>query len=368
MSGSPHLWSPHFHPAPHQRVRATETAERAQARGVPPILTLRHLAEWSGADYSFLRAVVSRRAPNEYTRFKIRKRTGGTRPIAIPSFPLMRVHRWIHSHVLSHVVPHGRAFAYRRGRSAIDMARVHCGCRYLVKLDLQDFFGHITERRIFDAFLTLGYSRLVAFELSRICTYCRCGNCGDCQAKRCRSYSISAYSSHCSGVLPQGAPTSPVLSNMAAHNLDETLSRLSAARGFQYSRYADDLVFSTVSEFPVRQRGAFLRAVESVLATNRLPQNRAKTRILGPGSRRIVLGLLVDTSEPRLSRGFRKRLDLHLYYASTQGLSAHAQRRGFSSSVGLRRHLEGLIGYAEQVNPAYGRSAREKLRQAIAHG
>ena len=87
-----------------------------------------------------------------------------------------------------------------------------------------------------------------------------------------------------------------------------------------------------------------------------LAPNRAKTQIVPPGARKIVLGLLVDGESPRLCREFKSKLRMHLYYLnhSMIGPGGHAESRGFDSIIGLRAHVLGLIAHARLVEPDYG--------------
>ena len=89
-----------------------------------------------------------------------------------------------------------------------------------------------------------------------------------------------------------------------------------------------------------------------------LSPNNAKTVIAGLGSRRIVLGLLVDGPVPKLTRDFRTRVETHLYAITAQsiGPSKHRQTRQFASLIGMRRHIHGLIAFAYHVDPVYGQA------------
>ena len=129
---------------------------------------------------------------------------------------------------------------------------MHCGCKWLVKVDVMQFFESISERQVYRVFLRLGYEPLVAFEAARVCT--RLTNTGRRFTRhRWRNifaptrYSIEHYRSARVGNLPQGAPTSPMLSNLVVWHLDEELTQLAAVKGMVYTRYADDLLFSTAS-------------------------------------------------------------------------------------------------------------------------
>lgn len=368
MSGSPHHWSPILSDpesiGSDLLSRALEHSARTQRLGLPPILSLKHLARWTGVEYPILRRIVrrklSRADTDDYTRFFIRKRNGGKRPIAVPSPNLLRTQRWIHQHVLSRIPAHGRAFAYRAGCGISDMAKQHCGCKHLIKVDVDDFFGRINEKAVYHIFSSLGYSRLVSFELSRICTYHRALG-STCFLPDDRNYSIAAYHPNAGGVLPQGAPTSPILSNLAATALDSSMFELASSHGLVYTRCADDLVFSSRTRLAKGQASLIVSAIYTELVLSGFPPNQRKTVVAGPGARRVVLGLLVNGPSPRLTRRFREKLELHVYYVSKHGFAAQAARRGFSSGEGLQRHLDGLVAFATEIDRAYGQRLRAIL-------
>ncbi len=172
---------------------------------------------------------------------------------------------------------------------------------------------------------------------------------------------------HCAqeGMLPQGAPTSPMLANLVMRVADGRLTALADRYGMRYTRYADDLAFSTPAGSPITLEHvrAFRTQVLRVLKEQGFRPNLRKTVIRGPGSRRIVLGMLVDGKRPRLTREFKAALRLHLYYLSSplHGPASHAQARrtGVSS---LYYHVRGLIAWAHCVEPEYGAEVLARFR------
>jgi RNA-directed DNA polymerase len=373
-AGSVRSWSPHaatdtLASASQARVRGALThAARPTARGLPPVLTLGHLAASAGVEYSIAREIVQRRGRGGfYTIFNIRKRSGGLREIAVPAHDLLLLQRWIERSILCQVPVHGAAHAFLRGRGVKTMASVHCGCRVLIKVDIRDFFGSLFEADVYSFFRAQGYSALVAFELARICTYVTPSR-QDARFANRHGFDLP-YSPGPQGVLPQGGVSSPSLSNHLVHSLDEDLFRRAARQGLVYSRYSDDLVFSTRSgKFSSRHAAAFVRQIHDVLRTHRFRANYRKTHIAGPGARRVVVGLLVDGMVPRLTAKFRQGVHLHLHYVERFGFEEHARARGFSSSMGLFRYLEGLIAYATDIEHEEGSRMRKALYSAAERG
>lgn len=337
--------------------RAVATIERIQRSDprLTPILTLRHLSELTGAQYGYLRRVVGR-ILGGYRHVHLRKRIPGRsrhRVISIPPKRLLEVQQWIAQNVLRFTDPSRASFAYHPNCSPVLAAEEHCGCEWLLKVDIVEFFHSITEGRISAVFYRLGYPRLVAFELARLTTMPLIR--GALQRDAERWSAIPLYQSEYEGVLPQGAPTSPMLSNLVMRDLDERLIELSKQHEMCYTRYADDLAFSCGKGFDRSHIEQFKRLVLSELSREGFSPNLRKTVIRGPGTRRIVLGMLVDGPSPRLPREFKDMLRLHLHFLKSEshGPSAHAQKRRKSVS-GLYHHVRGLIGWAMSVEADYG--------------
>lgn len=346
---------------------ALSDAHQVQNHGLPAILTLKHLSIEAGASYGFLRSVVTRRH-DPYRTFQIRKRRGGRRVICVPELQLLRVQQWLHDHVLRQRDIHHSAYAYFPGASILRCASLHSGCKWLIKVDIETFFESISEIDVYRVFRSVGYQALVSFELARLCT--RLDPSSHNRSTRWyadarRQRGPLEYSSRQLGHLPQGAPTSPMLSNLSSRTLDSELERLATDRGLVYTRYSDDLIFSSSERTYGRvdaQKLVF--DVYRILGSVGFRPNRTKTTITGPGCRRVVLGLLVDGERPRLTRTFRDKMDLHLHYIEKYGAESHARKRGFDSVIGLRRHLEGLAAHARSVDRSYGMCLEQRLNSA----
>ena len=154
----------------------------------------------------------------DYKRFTIPKRRGGTRNIEAPSDKLKALQRRVLWRLLQPLALRPCATGFVRGRSIVDNARPHVGQGVVINLDLADFFNSISVERAQQVFGAHGWNTDAAAILARICTS--------------------------EGRLPQGAPTSPALSNLVCRRLDARLSALAAKAQGQYTRYADDLTFS----------------------------------------------------------------------------------------------------------------------------
>ena len=354
-------------------VAASETVVRVNP-ALPPILTLGHLAYLTGAGYGELRDWVRREVEDPYRVFRIQKRpldpTRKTfRTICVPERSLLNVQRWLSRNVLSHGRPHSASTAFAPKSTLLAAVQPHCGSRWLLKIDVRRFFESISELSIYKAFRRLGYQPLVSLELARLCTRVGPPSRLHTTARWVRRAppdmaTIRKYAVRRFGHLPQGAPTSPMLANLVMQDADIALSKVARAHGLIYTRYADDLTFSTRrNDFNRNEAADVVKHVYRILGRFGLEPNFAKTQIVPPRARKVVLGLLADLNEPRLTRDFKRKMRQHLYYLEDPNVGPikHAERRGFSAIAGMKNHLFGLAAYASQVEPTYGASLVRRL-------
>lgn len=358
---------------------AVRTADRVTSVNpdLPPVFTLRHLAHISDVPYTLLRKYVAREIAEPYSTFKIHKRPlqGRVRyrRIAVPEPALLKVQRWITHRILAKVDVHLASRAFSKNDTIVRAVEDHCGCRWLIKIDIRNFFESINEVGVFRVFRGLGYQSLVAFELTRLCTRMG-GHSYIRQRPRWNVQSRWSTIAHYQpwnptggprmGHLPQGAPTSPMLANLAVIQIDEEVTAIAKTFGLIYTRYADDLMLSTsAKEFSRKQAQAAIGQITAALGKRGLGANSAKTSVSPPGSRKIALGLALEGSNPRLPRHFKAKLREHLYYLENPAIGpvGHARARGFASVIGLRHHLFGLASFAKQTERSYGESITQRL-------
>jgi hypothetical protein len=275
---------------------------------------------------------------------------------------LLKAQRWIHNNVLKLGTFHEASCAYEPGSKIAEAAKLHCDARWMVKLDIKNFFESITEQKVYKVFRSFGYQPLVAFELARICTRTRRGSV---RRTNPSSHSITEYDDTRLGHLPQGAPTSPLLANIVVYGLDVALSKLAAKYDMVYTRYADDITFSTSTVAWSKVNAIeLLRQGHEVLRSHGFRPNHAKAHIVPPGSRKIMLGLAVGDSVPRLTRDFKNKLRAHIYYLRRfqgNGILPH-QKLGFDSILGLQRHVFGLAYFAKGIEREWGESRLMELK------
>lgn len=344
--------------------RAARQVAHLQAHGSYPLLSLGHLAHVTGASYPYLRQIVER-LRDPYGDIVRQKRSGAIRSISSPEPTLMEVQRWILNNLVSRVQLHPSSHAYQSGRSIVGCAQRHIGARWLIKLDLHDFFEEITEPRVFGVFKELEYAPLLSLELTRICTRLRIRR--DEGYRAFRTYTaVPSYITSAPGVLPQGAPTSGALANAVARTLDGKLSELAANRGLIYTRYSDDLVFSSTDAFDRRHASNLISHMRRIVEDQKFRLHAKKTRVIPPGARHIVLGLLVDEERIRLLPEYKRRIKVHVRGVRRFGLSAHAAHRKFDSIFAFIDHVDGSLAFAASVDSEFALRMRLEWNDALA--
>jgi RNA-directed DNA polymerase len=370
--GSPHLYRQQVHrlDVPEEIVEAAISQSAiVQGRGFASVLSLGHLAHRTGAPYDYLRGIVERRR-DAYHSFAIRRKGDAPpRLISSPEPTLMDVQRWILRRILRMAASHSASYAYEEGKNIRMCAEQHLGARWLVKLDLHNFFHSIDECRVYNVFLELGYSPLPAFEMARICTR-QASFRGFPDPVKFEVYPrkntpIPSYSADLLGFLPQGSPTSGAIANLVAARMDEKLAVIACRKRLVYTRYSDDIVLSSSGPFSRSAALGVVRLVSEAAGQCGFEIHKKKTRVVPPGARRVVLGLLVDSDRVHLSKQVRRRIDLHLFGVEKFGLASHQRTRGFSSVLGMAKHIEGLLAFAYDVDPIWTSGFRERWQQVL---
>lgn len=228
--------------------------------------------------------------------------------------------------------PHPAAYGYIRDRGTLKNAKQHCGQQWLLRCDIEDFFGTITRGRLRGAFLIWGFSEEAAEALASFSTI--------------------------DGKLALGLNASPLLANLVALPIDDKLTALAAATGCRYTRYADDI---TISGNDPPDAASVLEVLDSE-GFRPSPSKSRTTRI---GQAHFVTGLSVaDPSGPRLPRPFKKDLRQELYHARKHGLQAHLQKRNEQHQKGINR-LDGCVRYAVSIEPEFGKRVRDIWRDIL---
>ncbi len=243
-----------------------------------------------------------------YRSFSIAKKGGGKRRIDSPRAFLKVLQAWLSDHVLCSLPIHPSVHSFHCDRSIVSNAQRHVGKSFVGKTDIKDFFGSITGERICDFLLKSGYTLETALLISELCSY--------------------------RGALPQGAPSSPTLSNAYLYDFDRKFSDWCNSRDIEYTRYSDDITVS--SEVRSDVASALEECAKRLANQYSLEIRRDKTRIVANSGQQRVTGIIVNEKAlpPKV---FRKMVRAAFHKSSK---SSHI-------SKDRRNELEGYVGYLQ---------------------
>lgn len=326
--------------------------ERAAENELPPLDNPQQLAAALGLTIADLRWLAFHRDAARrlhYYRFTIPKRDGSPRAIWAPLPRLKKVQRWILHHVVERLLVHGAAHGFLAGRSILTNAAVHCDSQLMLQMDVKDFFPTVTLPRVKGVFRRAGYREQIATLLALLCT--------EAPREIVEHEGQKVYVSLGPRCLPQGAPTSPALTNVLCLKMDRRLLALARKYGWRYTRYADDLTFSLPAGRPGPSHlGALMGLVKRVVADEGFRIHPDKTRVSRPGGRQTVTGLVVNgAATPRVPRSARRQLRAAIHNLN-QGKPLHA---GETTST-----LAGHIAFVAMTNPAEARRLQAALPTA----
>lgn len=321
---------------------------------IPNLLALRTLLDIRSDKQLgyFLAASDAKNGP--YTTFTIPKRDGSARSICAPKVQLKWVQRRIHEKILSHIPAHDAAHGFIDGRSIVTNAAPHLGSAVVVKFDLKDFFPTVHYYRVLGFFASLGYSvgnakfgtedksTQVAPVLARLCCY---------------TPDPKAWGK---AHMPQGAPTSPSLSNLVCRRLDSRLTGLAKKLNGVYTRYADDLTFSFKTDDV--NLGRFRWWIDQVCHQEGFVVNQHKFRVIRRSQRQVVTGIVVNDSL-RVPREERRKFRAILH--NCEKLGVESQARG---NPRFKEYLRGFASYLHMVHPEEGTELLEQVKTLLGDG
>lgn len=304
-------------------------AENLEFNGHIIIFDIKHLALLSGINSQLLYAHYEMRE-NQYKEFKIPKKTGGYRKIIAPSENLKYIQKWILDNILNTLNINGFANGFVANRSIITNARKHVGKACVVNIDIKDFFPSITYQEVYSVFIEMGYTRHLSIFFSGMCTH--------------------------EGVLPQGAPTSPILSNIVCDNLDNRLAELANNINADYTRYADDITFSGNKSI-----AKYIKLIKTIIRNERFEINRKKLRVHYQHHRQMVTGLIVNEvlSVPKETKRYLRQ---QIYYSKKHGVTDNLLKQGIFKT-NYKEHLYGLAYFIKMVEKAKAKRFIKELDQ-----
>lgn len=297
------------------------------AAGLPPIVSEQAIATMLGVNSGLIWSFVNR-SRKHYRKFEIPKGKE-TRQIVAPRVGLKIIQKWLSVHFARQYTPADHVYGFVSGRSHIDAAKIHVGAQWAYSVDVTDFFGTTPMKLVVESLERLGYSTAAA-ELGAKLT------CLD-------------------GVLAQGAPSSPILSNMCFKDIDDQLIEVAGKYGCKLSRYADDIVFSGAGEFD----DALREELRARFASYGIWALSKRKELVQPLKGRIKIhGFLIGADSIRLTKGYRNKLRAYAHVIETRG--------GDANEVGkLRGHLNYALHVEGKENQSSG-LIEERVRTALA--
>jgi RNA-directed DNA polymerase len=282
---------------------------RFDIHGLPKIDSISDLAVHTGCPVWQL-LNMQFKTGDFYRCFEVPKKLGGTRTICTPSPPLKSVQRWILGAILNRLRTSDYCYGFCPGAKLRDHALQHQRAKAILTLDVADFFGSIGIPRIRSVFTLAGYSSASALMLSRLCSY--------------------------QDTLPQGAPSSPRIANLICWRMDQRLAGLADHLQLVYTRYADDLTFSSLSS---QKLSKALGLIVHIVRDSGFAVNQQKTRIGGSGRTLRVTGLTVYPEGVGIGR---RRL---------RALRAQIHRLHWGKNTDDIVHIQGWLDYISDVDP-----------------
>jgi RNA-directed DNA polymerase len=267
-----------------------------------------------------------------YITFAIPKRSGGKRLIMAPKRRLKAIQRQLMELLVENLPVSEHAHGFRKGRNVRTGAEAHVGKRFVLKMDLKDFFPCVTAARVRGLLVSYGYGFPVATTLAVLMT----------EAERQpveidgQVFHVPVGNRHC----VQGAPTSPGLCNAMLLKLDRRLGGLAKKKGVNYTRYADDLTFS--GDIDRAAANAIHGAVHQVVMDEGFEINSAKTRLMGRAARQVVTGVVVN-QVLGLSREERRRLRAMAHRIKKDAIAGEVSN--------LQARFKGKVAYLSMLNP-----------------
>ena len=272
-----------------------------------------------------------------YNSFTIPKKRGGFRMISAPDSRLKTIQRRLAAELLKVYPSRGCVHGFSKDKSIRSNARLHLHKRWVINIDIKDFFPSIHFGRVVGVFKArpFEFNDRLAREIANLCCY--------------------------NNTLPQGAPTSPIVSNFVCWRLDNELSKLAKSCKCVYSRYADDITFSTnLKEIPAEigriDGTSFILSDKllQIISNNSFDVNPEKVRYAGRNNRQEVTGLIVNTSTTNVRRTYLRQVRAMLNACEKYGLSEAARehyskyrpdKKPKDQVAAFMSEIEGKIGY-----------------------
>jgi len=285
--------------------------KKLQEKNLPILFEIEHLSLILGLEIDVLNRMIFG-TKSFYHSFEIpKKNKNSVRKIDAPYPSLLYVQQWILKNILKDITIDNSAHAYMKNKSILTNVTPHLNNKALLKIDLKDFFPNIEKNRIIAIFLKLGYTQNISFALASLCTLNNC--------------------------LPQGAPTSPTLSNIIAYRLDRRLSALCIKNDMVYTRYADDMII-TSKYISLKTKKFIIKIIEDC----NFIVNNDKTYLSTNKSKRIITGISIQDGTTKIPRKLKRDIKQEMYYLNKYGFYSHMSKKKITNPFYLEK-IKGQI-------------------------
>lgn len=331
---------------------AESDLERLEKQGLPQLHTAKDMSDAMGVSLSELRFLCYSRPVSRithYQRFTISKKTGGERLISAPMPRLKRAQYWILENILNTLPLHDAAHGFRAGRSIVTNAQPHIGTHLVLNYDLKDFFPSIQYVRVKGLFRHMGYSEQLATLLALICT--------QPQVQAVNLDGETYYVENGMRILPQGAPSSPAVTNLLCRRLDKRLQGAAKSAGFRYSRYADDMTFSAPRSH-AKHFGKLQWRLENIVKDEGFELHPDKSRAMRANNQQQVTGIVVN-SKASLDRKTLKRFRAVLFQIEKDG----PEGKTWGNAQNVLNAIRGYANYIAMVDPDKGKKYQMQVQR-----
>ncbi|MGX9275229.1 reverse transcriptase family protein [Pantoea ananatis] len=300
--------------SPGLRSRHSEEVIRLITAGLPPLVSWSVLSVAIGVSPHFLNSII-RNKWKYYRTFTISKGRGKKkRLIEAPRVSLKLMQSWLVYH-LSHIDRRAisdHSYAFIPGVNGIyNAAQKHCGSKWILSIDLKDFFHTVTCEKIAPALINMGYRQDQAVKIMDLVTF--------------------------QNRLPQGAPSSPYFSNISFKPTDDLILEILAGRSINYTRYADDLTFSGVDlNFDVEE---FKEEIIQLLQSHGWVIALDKVKVSKIPNRLKVHGFLVHNERPVLTKGYRNKIRAYKHLMRKNAIKAEDMQK-----------IKGHLSYSDYID------------------
>ncbi|CCN50236.1 Reverse transcriptase RT-Ne144 [Vibrio nigripulchritudo MADA3029] len=322
-------------------------AGKLESQDLPHFENIASLAQAMGISVSELRFLAYQKDVSNvshYQRFTIAKKSGGERHISAPMPRLKRAQYWLLDNVLEKLTVHQAAHGFVSGKSIVTNAQPHVGKAVVINMDLKDFFPSISYKRVKGLFRAQGYSEELATVFGLLTT--------EPEVQELEMDGKTWFVAQGERRLPQGSPCSPAITNALCRRLDARLQGMADKLGFTYSRYADDLTFSTNDPDKVQ---SLLWRAKQIVADEGFTLHPEKTRVMRRHQKQEVTGVVVN-DKLSVDRKTLKRFRAVLKQIELDGPEGKTWGAG-----DLFRSLEGYANFVAMVDPEKGIPLQKSL-------